>query len=649
MLKIKLFGLSPVDASSLKSMLSLAKDLLSEQWEIVDSNEVDLAVYSFDNEEGVEAWSNRAEGYTALLSKTGNITEPVDIVLKKPLRTSNFSDALNLIAEKINPAENEKPKTTTIVPKPEPENKPSVFSNISKGINKYLPTKPAHKKAAIIVDLPKLETKPAETITDIDALNKWLSDIPKIHNKGSIASLLEKLVPLNRLEITEAKRADLMTLYCETIFELLANRELSVESRTEVELQKEADLISSSLLLLEELNHGFKRIVNECVNKGEKVNTNPLLLYATVKVAEVTGMLLLFSYQHYRSQPRYHFEQLSQLYLFCEKAGVVDAQPDYKTYKVDCNFAQLYKQTLLISIADPYNLERFEASRLFSLLKKLANHAEIKALTQNQIEVSSDFFMIGHFCIDADNDAIPKAMNKTPVEIRQRSTSRLLNIQPVLLRLEKIFKQTAATAFGGGFDLDIRLLKKITPQLNTTYERRYQRIESSTTETVKLIQGINNIYEAIRENKLDSASDWQLKNQSGAGLMLSTDIANRPGLYIGDILALFEEGQPVKLIIVKWLHIDHNDVINIGVQLLMGQPIHVACTPTNETKHYPALLIPQDEHNAQKVLITDKGMYTPSRSIRVSGDGEPYVAKLNNLLDSSYYFEKFDFKVLPAS
>ncbi len=131
--------------------------------------------------------------------------------------------------------------------------------------------------------------------------------------------------------------------------------------------------------------------------------------------------------------------------------------------------------------------------------------------------------------------------------------------------------------------------------------------------------------------------------------MLSRDKGDRPGIYIGDILALFEQEQPLKLAIIRWLHINKDDEIQIGVQLVMGQPLHVVCSPINETKLHPALLINQDEHNAQKVLLTDKGIYTPNRSIRVSGDGEPYVATLKTLLDSSYYFEKFDFKIKPAS
>jgi hypothetical protein len=537
-------------------MLSLANDLLRNDWKIVESDDMDLAIYSFDSAEGITAWENRGEGLTALLTKSGNITEPVDIVIKKPLRTSNFSDALNLIAEKIRPVETAK-ATNTEQAEAQSNNKAdpkkSVFQNISKGINKYLPVKPARKQADVIVDLPKLDMSSKMILDDIESLGDWLSHIPKIHTQDSVNALLEKLTPLNRLEMPETKRIDFMLEYSDTIFEVFSNRELAVERRTESELKQEAELINASLMLLEELNHGFKRVVNECVNKNEKITTNPLFLFATVKVAEVTGMLLLFCYQHYRSQPSHHFEQLHKLYLFCEESGVIDTEPNYKNHRLDCSFSQLYKQVILISISDPYNLERFEATRLFNLLKKLAAHAEIKVMTNNQIEVSSDFFMIGHFCIDIDSDAVPKAMNKTPIETRKKSSSRLLNIQPVLLKLEKIFKQTATTSFGGSFDLDIRLLKKITPQLNTTYERRYQRVDTSSVKMVQLVQGIPNIHDCIREKNLNHATEWYLKNQSGAGLMLTRDTTNRPGLYIGDIVALFEDKKPVQLLIVRWL------------------------------------------------------------------------------------------------
>lgn len=80
--RIKLYGLTGKDKTSLKSMLKLANDLLTHEWQIVEQGSAELCIYSFDTEEGLAAWQQREEGLTALLTITGNITEPVDIILK---------------------------------------------------------------------------------------------------------------------------------------------------------------------------------------------------------------------------------------------------------------------------------------------------------------------------------------------------------------------------------------------------------------------------------------------------------------------------------------------------------------------------------------------------------------------------------------
>ena len=83
-------------------MLKLAADLLSHPWLLTDADDADLKVYCFDYPEGLSAWQSRTEtGLSALLASHGNVTEAVDIIIKKPLRTANFSEALNLIDEQI--------------------------------------------------------------------------------------------------------------------------------------------------------------------------------------------------------------------------------------------------------------------------------------------------------------------------------------------------------------------------------------------------------------------------------------------------------------------------------------------------------------------------------------------------------------------
>ena len=116
-MRLKLAGLNGVDKNSLNSMLRLSADLLTQEWIIVDGGHADLVIYAFDTDVGQQAWRDRKPGLTALLTNTGNVSEPVDIVLRKPLRKSNFSEALNLVEEKIRfqrePAKNQSNTTST--------------------------------------------------------------------------------------------------------------------------------------------------------------------------------------------------------------------------------------------------------------------------------------------------------------------------------------------------------------------------------------------------------------------------------------------------------------------------------------------------------------------------------------------------------
>jgi len=643
MYRIKLHGLPDIDQSSLKSMLKLANGLLTHEWEIIESGKADLDIYSFDTDAGKQAWQQHGEGLTALLSQKGNITEPVDILIKKPLRTSNFSDALNMVAEKISPT-----TTATNQPKVEAETKKSVFGNLSKGISKYLSLK-TQDKPAFLVPVPEFNAQAADTIIDVEQLKQWLTTLNSQHCISSVASLLGNLVPLNRIKLAPTERVVLLEIYRDFITKLIANRKIAIESRTTTEVKAESDLVNSTLLLLGELNCGYMHIINHYDANNEKPTSNAIFLLSLTRTAEHIGKQLLYCYQHYRSLPEHCLKHLHQLYIYCEEMKVLDKKAKADTFQSTDSFELHYKHALLISITYPYKLDRYDVLRLFNLLKKQASHLEIKTLSQRQIESTSDFLMTGHFCIDTDADHIPYAMAKTDVETRSKANSRLLNVQPVLLNLEKIFKQTATTLLRGGFDLDIQLLKKVTPQLNTSYEREQPREAVTEHREVELLLGIEQIHKTIKDHDLSSASVWKLNNQGTGGVMLSRKNTNRPGLYVGDIIGLAEQDKAIQLATVQWLNIDEKEQVFLGLKLLDGDIIPVIFTAEKETSLHPALIITNANQASEKLLLSNKGTYSSQRQVRISGDGEPYIAQFKTLIESSHFFEKIKFKTLPAS
>ncbi len=645
--RIKLQGLSDKDKTSLKSMLKLANDLLTHEWQIVEQGKAELSIYSFDTDEGQAAWQQREEGLTALLTVKGNITEPVDIILKKPLRTTNFSEALNIVEDKIAALSSKKVET----PKPKktkPTKTTSVFSSLSSGLSKYINGKksPASDLPALVLQLPEQAAAPTETILDVELLQTWLDGLNYSDNTQVLAALLGNLIPLNRQNVANKVRLELLEIYRSSIHKILFARDIAAIKRDLYASAEHLKAIKTLSLAIEELAIGYKLIINQLYLNGEKPDNSSLFLTAITRSTEQLVLHILHAYQYYRSPPTAALHELHQLYLYCEASDTLQTQETAKGLPKTNSFFQLYTQLILTSIADPFSLNKFDVLRLFNLMNKFTDQVEISLLSDKQKNTTSDFLMTGHFCIDCSSDHPPTAMAKTNIEIRNQAQTRLLNTQPVLLAIEKIFKHAAESASRGAFDLDIQLLKKIIPQLNTSYERKYQRLPSIHTRKINIANGIDDIHTCLKENDINGAIEWNINNQGSGGIMASRDTDGCYDLHIGDFMGVFEKDLPVKLASIRWLNIDNNGSTHIGLELLPGHPAAVFCLADNNTE-YPTLLLPEDEDLKQPAtIIAEKGLFSPKRLLKMKGDDEPYSVSIDKLINHTYNFEQFSFEIV---
>jgi hypothetical protein len=650
---ISLCGLPDVDKSSLKSMLKLSKTLLTHEWEIIESSIADLSIYSFDTEEGKTLWQQREVGQsiTALLTTEGDVTEPVDVVLKKPLRTSNFSDALNLVedkinfrkqAEKVSQIVNQKQEQdiTSTIDEPQ-EEKSSIFSSFSKflggkkGPSKDLPELNLH--------LPTERENIANTITDPELLAKWLKSIEAHDNHKKISQLLANLLPLNRVNIPASSRIVLLEQYRFPIQQVLQARDVN-NLQQDLDSKSRHDIWSSLNLLVEELAIGYKYIVDDCYKKGDKPSSSKLYLFSINRMAEQLGLQIIHCFQHYLSAPEHVFFELNQFYLYLESDRSTELEADYKSYQSNKSFFQIYAQIMLTAIADPYRLARFEVLRLYKLMEKMASHVEIELIPKKEIQINSSLLMSGHYCIDCETDYHPTPMSKTVAEVKEKPSTRLFNTQPVLLAIEQIFKKTAQTASQGAFDLDVKTLKKIIPQLNTSYERKFDRKPIKEEIYINIANGSKKIHDCIKKHTIDGSLPWKVHNQHQNGIMLSRDTSGLKHIDNGDFVGVLVEERPVMLGVIRWLNINNNNTIHIGIELFDGEAVSVICT-SEEGETNLALLSPGNKEIKQEsTIIGDKGLFSPGRRLRVSGDGEPYIIGAETLVDNTFNYEQFTYK-----
>ncbi len=104
-MRMRAYGLHDTDLTSLKSILALSSNILSQAWQIVDSGQAELHVYSLATIDGKIAWQRHSQGYNAILSSQPAHDQSINFILKRPLRAQNFIAVLNDVADKVTRSE----------------------------------------------------------------------------------------------------------------------------------------------------------------------------------------------------------------------------------------------------------------------------------------------------------------------------------------------------------------------------------------------------------------------------------------------------------------------------------------------------------------------------------------------------------------
>lgn len=642
-LRLKLVGLNGIDRNSLRSMLRLSSDLLTSEWILTEEGQADLEIYSFDTETGQQAWRNRKPGLTALLTNTGNVTEPVDIVLRKPLRKSSFSDALNLIDEKLR-QQNAAGKESASQTAQSSKDQSGWFANLINSLN--LHRKPASHLPPLDFQLPATSPAATDTIKDPVLLKTWINQLPKDANQRA-TTLLKNIEPLCQLKLRTPTMLQLLEIYRDEVLALLFTRDISAVKRDLYVTTENLRAIRCVSDLIAKLGMGYQQLARQLYERGATPDSNSTLLFCLNRSAEQQSLLLLHAFQYYRKPPANTWRWLHQQYLYQERAGTLKQKVSLKAPFHSRSFHDLYIQITLTALADPYSLDRFDVIRLFQLMAAFTDRIETGMLSERLINNTSNFMLTGHFCIDANSDQMPMATVNMPPAIRQLPSTRLLNTQPALLEIENLFKD-AKSRQHVSLNNELRLLKKVIPQLNTTHERRYHRLKAAKHRMVHIAHGISAIHQSLTGQQTDTLL-WQLSNQSSGGIMARRKSEDCYHLNIGDFVGIFEQDLTVKLASIRWLFVDIEGETVIGLELIEGKPVPVFCTPDGEAEQHPVLILPSVDPHEPASLITEKGLYSPKRRFRIKDDGEPYLIEASGMIDSTLDYELFNFSLKHGS
>jgi cyclic-di-GMP-binding protein len=496
----------------------------------------------------------------------------------------------------------------------------------------------------------KPETRPARVATWLEhATNR---DVP------TAARLIgDSLAALNRLDMGESRRGELVAQYWKAAQHLWTplSREFI---RAPQPLRGEAqDAARAAITLAAELSNAYKRMLETELDKRISLGGARLQTALVRRSLHAGARVLSNSYLSYSPVPPQTWHDLHAIYAFArsrnlhQAAGTGDAGDAHSTPE------QIYVQSLLLALANPYGLF---PNQIETAIRYLAEHSDVVRLTDvapvHRMARAVAIVPIGH-------DFPPFSANKGGAV----NGSKLF-----LLTFDLAFKlqEQIRTVESGGEPPDgfrpgatnrarnLVLLRRLLRQWAIPPARQFSRLPSRGR--VVALAGFLNAWHGSRVDDtralaghpdLPPPTTCQILNQTPGGYALRQIATTPSSLRIGDLITLRVEGKPgLQTAIVRWFrNAPTGTALEFGCELVSDSPRSgtaaaedavVDRTPT------PVVVLPGDplgpDATADQVIVPN-GAFGLEHAIGVWHDQRKRLAVLTKLVDHGPDYEIYEF------
>ena len=335
-------------------------------------------------------------------------------------------------------------------------------------------------------------------------LKQWSDRLLTGDVEHTAYELLNKLDNLNAEGIFPVRRFDLLELLQPTvdyILESLKRRCTHCAVPLDFHRKMIADLRLSILI---QVVKGYKTVVSQL---HDAKFTAPMFHKdvrrdALKKAVVYLGEVLLHSYITYQSCISYAWKELHGIYHYSEINGLNEKKElgTKQSYSDLTSIEDIYKQILLLSLANPYSLSSGEVERVNLDLEALVAFVDLKPLDK---EISAE----SYYLIDACKDTMPCA------SYLQKEESVKLGWCLVTDGLNKKLRNTIATLEAAQNSLrptdaaTLRLMNKLRDAwLN---QIRSREIRDPSADNVDLVCGFDSIYHIRGGEDIGDANSWQ--------------------------------------------------------------------------------------------------------------------------------------------
>jgi hypothetical protein len=374
--------------------------------------------------------------------------------------------------------------------------------------------------------------------------------------------------------------------------------------------------------------------------------------------------------------------------------AIDDPYPDYPLpvhYTIDL----VYKRIVLLSLSAPYHLMQKEAEDIYYLVSAWTSACEITEMQKKHI---SDQFGVD-FATDMSPRFIPDSLEWEPVDgriidisqVKERLNNHITKILRYNIDNEDFSDEDTPRSLKERQQRD--MLLRLTDAWHSTLSRESHRQDrgaklrialglnachfyssnratftpeidelrlTASTDNKQTTAFANTYREALHKDRLHGKSDypvspWRQRNISHAGIALSCDDScNNMNVKVGEVISYLFEGKTGlrwQIGIVRWLHIDEQNKIDMGIMNLANSAVAIAIKAIDGlgkgTDYFRSLLIPKQVSIKQvRSIIVPSMLYDVGTVLSVNMKTKLFYIKLSHLIISSSNVAMFEFDIL---
>jgi hypothetical protein len=541
----------------------------------------------------------------------------------------------------------------------------------------------------LILNVPPLTKR---VLSDIELrparVEKLLSELPMLNVVETSRKLFSMININNRIEIEDRVRFELLELYRRPVHDLANELQKQYLGQPLPLTDRQKVAAEQNRQFQMEMAFGYKRLVQNAAT-GQATGEQPSqeMAIAIQRAIRYLAEAIAISYEIYSPYPIGASQEIHALYHYAEEQRLTDIQIVDELNKTlpTTSVAHVYKQAVLLDVADPYHLPARLTQKVQHYLDRWASMALI-------LPASQTFDPTCQFLIDLKADHAGIAYTHE-TQLDSPDHYRLLNT----VELARVVHTQLTWMVGGErppadgldptfFTDDMQDLLRRLINVWALHPKRGFRRSRSTQDAMDVAIGINSInywlnggsrvivsstfvgpmpqrtqlgsnqrrVEHVQHPDLEYTT-WDVLDESAGGFSIARQGLIRTRVRVGDLLAVRTPGamNPWSLAAVRWVRSASPSEIEVGAQRLApgadAVVIKLVGEDGKESDFLPALRLPEIKAlQHAPSLVTHCGVYRAQRELFLDDGVRLYRILAARPIEITSAFERFQIEVLPA-